>query len=58
MPNGKTDNYENENDKEQKPYMNQDLMSEDEFNDIRDNFKKLREEIKPSHQKMYSKNKI
>ena len=56
MPNGKTDNYENEN--EQKPYMNQDLMPEDEFNDIRDNFKKLREEIKPSHQKMYSKNKI
>jgi len=33
-------------------------MTEVEYNTIRENFKKLREEIKPSHQKLYSKNLI
>ena len=31
-------------------------MTDNEFKTIKDNFKKLREEIMPSHQKNYAKN--
>ena len=55
MPSSNTDIYDTDDISKQHTFLNEDIMTDNEFKTIKDNFKKLREEIKPSHQKNYSK---
>ena len=55
MPSSNSDIYNTDDISKQHTFLNEDIMTDNEFKTIKDNFKKLREEIMPSHQKNYSK---